>query len=52
MFNKTLTSFQGWALYDFEKVEGEKGKSFSKCGKCLAILKVSSAYFIFMQYVS
>ncbi|KAG5666382.1 hypothetical protein PVAND_014411 [Polypedilum vanderplanki] len=29
----------GWTLYHFEKVEGEKGKSVAKCIKCLNLLK-------------
>lgn len=30
---------EGWQLYHFEKVEGDKGKSVAKCLKCLNIIK-------------
>lgn len=30
---------EGWNLYNFEKVEGDKGKSVAKCMKCLNLLK-------------
>lgn len=42
--NLTLKNiyFQAWDLYNFLKVDGEKGKSFGKCGRCSVVLKNTS----------
>jgi hypothetical protein len=30
---------EGWNLYNFEKIEGDKGKSVAKCLKCFNVLQ-------------